>query len=159
MSSSSRNTTNGSKPLLDLRFAQKGPLDGLISLLSRPDPHGGFHRKDEDLAVVDLAASGPPEDGLYSRLHSPIGDHVFDLDLRDEVDGMLGPPILLLVALLPSESADFAHRHALDPRLGQGRLDIFQPVLLDDGFDLPPVCLLASFAFTTRSRSGTPQAR
>ena len=59
-----------------------------------------------------------------------------DLDLGQEVDGVLAAPVELGVALLASEAAHLGHGHADHPDRGERFLDVVELERLDDGLDL-----------------------
>ena len=61
----------------------------------------------EDLAVADLAGARGLHDRLDRALDQRVGHDHLDLDLRQEVDDVLGAAIELGVALLAAETLDF----------------------------------------------------
>src|SRR5579883_3445330 len=89
----------------------------------------------ENLAVADLARAGRRDDGLHRLLHDGVGQHRLELDLGDEVDGVLTPAVELGVALLAAMATHLEHGHALDADFVQGVLDRFQLGGLNDGID------------------------
>ena len=62
-------------------------------------------------------------------------DYDFDLDLGEEVDDVLRPPIELGVPFLPPEPLHFLDRYALNILLRQRLLHFVELERLDDGFD------------------------
>src|SRR5579883_634431 len=79
----------------------------------------------ENLAVADLARAGRRDDGLHRLLHDGVGQHRLELDLGDEVDGVLTPAVELGVALLAAMATHLEHGHALDADFVQGVLAPF----------------------------------
>src|SRR5712691_1038311 len=110
--------------------------DGRFARLAGADADGVAHGQDEDLAVADGAGAGGGGDEGDDLVDLVVGHHHLDLDLGQEVDGVLRAAIQLGVALLPAEAAYLGHRHADDAHLGQRFLDVVQFERLDDGFDL-----------------------
>ena len=49
--------------------------------LARPYPHHSIERRDENLAVADLAGARGGDDGVDRALHRVVGDDHFDLHL------------------------------------------------------------------------------
>src|SRR5688500_8640418 len=101
-----------------LRTSQ-GAVAGLAG--ADADPRAGVRH--EALAVAALAGPGGPAARVDGGLRLFVGDDDLELRLRQEIARVLGPAVLLLVALLSAEPADFGDRHALDADLGQGVLD------------------------------------
>ena len=71
-----------------------------------------------------------------ARSTSAVGDDQLDLDLRQEVDDVLGAAIELGVALLAAEALDLGDGEPGDADLGQRLADFVELERLDDGFDL-----------------------
>src|SRR5258708_37777347 len=90
-------------------------------------------RRDEDLAVADLAGMGGLLDGLDGALDLAVVDHDLDLHLGQETHQVLGPAIDLGLALLSAETLDFAHRQARHANAGQGVAHLVELERLDDG--------------------------
>src|SRR4030095_14825226 len=83
------------------------------------DAHSLLDRRDEDLAVADLAGAGGLADGVHGAFDLAVLDHQLDLDLGQEAHGVLGAAIDLGLALLPAEPLDLADRQALDAKPGE----------------------------------------
>src|SRR5579864_5120298 len=94
-------------------------LDRRGTRFSGADAHHLGDLRDEDLAVADAAGAGGRLDRLEAGLQLAVGHHHFDLQLRQEIDDVLGPAVELGMALLASVALGFQHRHALDAQLLQ----------------------------------------
>ena len=90
---------------------------------------------DEDLAVADLAGLGAFANRVEDRLQDGIIDDDLDLDLGNEIDGILGAAVHFGVAFLAAEAADLGDGHALDPRVGQCLFDVVELEMADNGFN------------------------
>src|SRR5260370_38406229 len=90
-------------------------------------------RRDEDLAVADLAGVRGLLDGLDGPLGLGVVDHDLYLTLGQETNQVLGPAIDLGLALLSAETLDFAHRQARHANAGQGVAHLVELARLDDG--------------------------
>jgi hypothetical protein len=67
---------------------------------------------------------------------STIGDHSdFDLQFRQEADGIFGAAIDLCVPLLPAIAFDFGDGQALDANAGESFAHLVELERLDDGHD------------------------
>ena len=95
------------------------------------DAHGLLERRDENLAVADLAGLGLGDDRVDHRVDHLAMHRDFDLDLGQEIHGIFRAAIDLGVPLLPSVTFDFGHRHALHAELGKG----FAHFIELEGFD------------------------
>src|SRR5262249_52845603 len=111
-------------------------LDRLLASFARTDPDHVLYGAHEDLAVSDSAGARRRLDQAGGLSRRYVIEQQLDLDLRQEVDDVLGAPIELGVAFLAAESLHFRDRHALDPFLGQGFLHFVELEWLDDCFDL-----------------------
>ena len=60
------------------------------------------------------SSTSKTNDGARNVVHAAVGDHHFDLDLGQQVNGIFLPAIHLFMALLPSMAADLGDRHAFD---------------------------------------------
>jgi hypothetical protein len=90
---------------------------------------------DEDLAVTDLAGAGSPDHGVDHGVDTAVGGEHLELDLRDELDRVLGPAIDLGVSALAAVAAHLGDGQPRDARGLQGGLDLVELVGLDDGCD------------------------
>ena len=111
-------------------------LDGAAGVAAGADPDRRLHRRHEDLAVADVARLGRRRHHLRHLVDEVVGDDDLDLDLGQEVDGVLTAAVQLGVALLPAEPAHLGDRHADDPDAGQRLLHVVQLERLDDCLDL-----------------------
>jgi len=98
---------------------------------------------DEDLPVADLAGLGGLDDGFDRSVEVGILHDHLDLDLRQEVDHVLGAAIQLGVALLAAEALHLGDGEPGHSDLGQGFAHLFELERLDDGSDLLHEGLLA----------------
>ena len=73
-------------------------------------------------------------DRIQHGLQFALGNDDFQLDLREEIDGIFGAAVHLGVALLTAEAADFGDGHSRDAALGQRFLYVFELVMPDDRF-------------------------
>ncbi len=110
-------------------------LNRRLALLARADADHLGEIADEDFAVADVARVGDLANRVDDSLHVFAGDNDFELDLGNEVDNVFRSAVHLRVALLPAESGDFRHRHALDARAVQGVLDFVEFEVANYGFD------------------------
>src|SRR5690606_12708286 len=111
--------------------------DGLVARLAGADAVHLLERGDEDLAVADFTRLRGFDDRLDHALGEIIPYRDLDLDLRQEVDDVLGASIELRVSPLPPEALDLRDGHALDAHFGQRVADIIQSERLDDrGYQL-----------------------
>src|SRR5262245_38858966 len=70
-------------------------LDRVRSALAGADPDRFLDLVDEDLPVPDAAGVGGLDDGLDGLVCELVADDHLDLDLRQEVDDVLGAPVEL----------------------------------------------------------------
>src|SRR4051812_43578374 len=86
--------------------------DGLGPALAGPDADAILHRQDENLAIADLAVGAAParlDDRVDGRLDEILVHGDLELDLPEQVDGHLMPPIDLGIPLLPPEALHVRH--------------------------------------------------
>src|SRR6185436_16241833 len=88
-------------------------LQRVLAGFAGADAHHLLERRDEDLAVADLAGAGRCLDGFDHALDDRVVDRRLDLHLGQKVHHVLGAPVQLRVALLPTEALDLGHRDAL----------------------------------------------
>src|SRR5437879_5029481 len=86
------------------------PLERGLVTFAGADPNRGFDRKDEDLAVTDVAGLRRAGHHVGHLVGQVIGDHDLDLDLRQEVHRVLAAAVQLGVALLAAKSTDLGDR-------------------------------------------------
>src|SRR5438034_913127 len=112
------------------------PLERGLVTFAGADPNRGFDRKDEDLAVTDVAGLRRAGHRVGHLVGQVIGDHDLDLDLRQEVHRVLAAAVQFGVALLAAKSTDLGYRHAHDADAGERFLDVVELERLDDRLDL-----------------------
>src|SRR2546426_8898023 len=91
---------------------------------------------DEDLAVADIPRLGRGGQDTRDLVGQAVRYHHLDLDLRQEVHGVLAASIQLGMALLATEPSDLRYRHADDADARQRLLDVVELERLDDSLDL-----------------------
>jgi enoyl-CoA hydratase/carnithine racemase len=106
------------------RRARSSRLDGRLAVLAGANANHVIERRDEDLAVPDLAGRRGLLDDVDRALRQIVVDDDLELDLREEVHHVLCAAIELRMALLAPEPPDLDRRHALDPDLAQGLLHV-----------------------------------
>src|SRR4051794_1345370 len=97
-------------------------LDRLLASLFRPDANDLIDRHDENLAVPDFPRSRGFDDGLYRGVNLIVSDDHLNLRFREEIHGIFTATIDFGVPLLPAETFDLGHAHALDADFLQGIL-------------------------------------
>src|SRR5581483_5427241 len=103
--------------------------------LAGPDPDHLLHRSHPDLPVADLAGPGRLGDRVDDAVHPiVVGEHL-DLDLRDEVDLVLGPAVDLGVPALTAEPLHVARRESVHADLAERLLDLVKLERLHDRDD------------------------
>src|SRR6185312_10931618 len=139
------------------RAARRWTLDGRLPALARADADDLLDRRDEDLAVADLAGARRLDDRLDRALGERVLQDHLDLDLRQEIDDVLGAAVELGVALLAAEALDLGHGEPGDAELRQRLAHLVELERLDDRFDLlhgsdgasPPVTMPGDFTPTS----------
>src|SRR5215510_12431450 len=109
------------------------PLQRLRADFAGADADDLLEVEYEDLPVADLAGVRRLLDRLDHLLEHVAFDRGFDLDLRQEVDDVLGPTIELRVALLPPEALDLGDRDPLHADARQRLAHLVELERLDDG--------------------------
>src|SRR5258708_4698568 len=94
-------------------------LESVRARLAGADAQRLLDRRDEDLAVTDLAGVGGLLDRLDGALDLGVVDHDLDLHLGQEAHQVLGAAIDLGLALLAAEALDLADGQARDAHAGQ----------------------------------------
>src|SRR5688572_20020529 len=118
------------------RVSFRRVLQGRLVAFARADADGGLHRRDEDLAVADVAGLRGRGDDLGDLVDDLVRHDDLHLDLGEEVDRVLAAAIQLGVALLTPEPPHLGHRHANHADAGEGFLDVVELERLDDRLDL-----------------------
>src|SRR5262245_29067514 len=134
LTANSRNSL--ANDIAGLLLAGGAASDRRFAAFAGADADDLLDRRDEDLAVADLARARCLDDCLDGALDQIVGDDELDLHLWQEVDDILGTAVELRVPLLAAETLDLRHREAADTDLGQRLADLVQLERLDDRFDL-----------------------
>jgi len=98
----------------------------ILSAVIIADPDDFIYPREKNLSVADLAGPGRPGNCLHDFLSHGVGDHQFELNLGNEIDGVFPATVKLRVPLLPSVAAGLEHGHALDSNLVQRILYAFE---------------------------------
>src|SRR5215472_12640300 len=109
------------------------PLESIRAGLAGADAHDLLEVEDEDLAVADFARVGGLLDRLDHSIEQIALDGRFDLDLRQEIDDVLGAPIQLGMSFLTPESLDLRDSDPLHADRGERLSNLVQLERLDDG--------------------------
>ena len=107
----------------------------MFSLLLGADADGFVDFGHEHFAVADLAGLGGFDDGGNSALDTAVGEHHFEFDFGEEIDGVFTAAIDFGVAFLAAKPLDFGDRHALDADFTERILHFLQFEWFYDGFD------------------------
>src|SRR6266567_4375349 len=99
------------------------------------DAYGVVDVVDEDFAVADLAGFGGGRNGIDDLVGLFARNSDFDLDLRQEVHGVLSAAIDFSVALLTPVSLDLGDGQPVHPCRSQSVADLVELERLDDGHD------------------------
>src|SRR6185369_1790957 len=75
---------------------------GLVAF-ARPDAHRRLHGMNEDLAIADVPRLGRRGNDLGDLVGEMIRRHDLDLDLGEEIHGVLAAPVELGVAFLTAK--------------------------------------------------------
>src|SRR5580698_9490157 len=86
--------------------------EGGVIRLAGPDAQYTQDIGHENLAVAHLSGLRGPDDGLHHLVHELVLDRHLDPGLRNEIHDVLGSPIELRMAALPSETLDLCNGHA-----------------------------------------------
>jgi hypothetical protein len=108
---------------------------GVGPLVAGADAHDAVDVGDPDLAVADLAGGGRLHDRVDHEVDATVVDDDLELDLRHEVDLVLGTSVGLGVPALTAEAAHLTHGHAGDAGGFERVLDLVELEGLDDGGD------------------------
>src|SRR5512132_617937 len=110
-------------------------LESVGTHLAGPDPEHLFDGRHPDLAVADLAGAGGLRERVDDAVHLLVVAKHLDLDLRDEVDLVLGAPVDLGVPALPPEPLDVGRGEPVHAQVLQRLLDLVEPMRFDDRDD------------------------
>src|SRR5262249_29141408 len=124
-----------------------------LSSLAGADADDVVDGENEDLPVADAAGARDRLDQLARPPRAFVFEQQLDLDLRQEVDDVLGAAIELGVALLSAEPLDLRHGHALYALLGEGLLHLVELEGFDDRLDFLHGRIL-SWSFTLSAACG-----
>ena len=109
----------------------KGGLDRFCAPFVGSNTNGFLNRGDKDLAVTNLPGLGGFGDGPCGGLGLVVAHHHFNLDLGEEVDGVLAPSVDFRVAFLAAKALHLTDGHPFDSDLSEAFLNI----LKFEGFD------------------------
>jgi hypothetical protein len=109
--------------------------DGIRALFASSDPDSLVDGHHKDLAIADFVCARSVLNRLHSSFDERIIKYHFDLELREEVDHVLGPAIDLGVPLLPPKALHFGDGHAGDADFVQRILYLVELEGFDDRFD------------------------
>lgn len=98
------------------------------------DADGVFDVEDEDLAVADFAGLADALGRFDDFFDRHLAYDCFDLDVRQQVDGVFLAPVYFDVAFLEAAAVDLADGHAHDADGVEGVLQFFQ--LAGPGYDV-----------------------
>src|SRR5713226_9982879 len=110
-------------------------LYGLFTFLFGADTNGLIDGENEYFPVANFAGLGRADDRRHRRVHAVVRQDQFNFDFGQEIDRVFAAAVDLGMTLLATETLDFTHGHALDPRRAQGILHFFQLERLNDGFN------------------------
>ena len=91
----------------------------ILAALARANADHFIDRQDEDLTVADLARLGRAHDRVDCLGRRVVSNRDFKFHLGQKIHGVLGATVDFSVALLPTESLHFRHRHTFDPGGGE----------------------------------------
>ncbi len=120
----------------------KGGSKGVAAGFTGADANDLFERRDEDLAVADLARACCGFDRFDGAFDQGFRHGRLDLHLGQKIDHVFRAAVQLGVALLPTETLDFGDGDARHPDARQGLAHLVQLERLDDGRDHFHVWLL-----------------
>src|SRR5699024_9651072 len=126
---------NTGAPMKTSSMATRTALKCSFIDLSGTNSNHLLQRRDEKLAVADLAGARRCLNPLGDALEQRLGDGHLDLELGQKIRHVLGAAIQLGMPLLPAEALDLGHRHALDPDVGKRLAHVVELERLDDGGD------------------------
>src|SRR3984957_14812206 len=110
-----------------------GILQRVAGGFAGADPQRVVDRRDENLAVADLAGAGAGGNDL-DRLVGDVGrDRDFDPQLGQEIHDIFGAAINLGVALLAAVTLDLGHGHAADADGGERLAHLVELEGFDNG--------------------------
>ena len=81
-----------------------GSLKRFFAHFLGADADGFVHRGDEDLAIADLAGARGLDDGGLDARDEVIGEDDLDLDLWQEIDGVLAAAVDFGMAFLAAKT-------------------------------------------------------
>ncbi|CAM2140169.1 protein of unknown function [Pararobbsia alpina] len=107
-------------------------LESVRAGLAGANANDLFDRRDEDLAVTDLARTCCTFERFDRLLDDVVGHSGFDLHLGQKIDHVFRAAIELGMALLTAKALDLGHRDARDPDARQGLARLIELEGLDD---------------------------
>src|SRR4051794_4794405 len=67
---------------------------------------------EENLSVSNFSRARCSQDRLHRLLNHRVGEHHFNLGLRNQIHAVFSPAVDLSMPLLPAVPSDLSHRHA-----------------------------------------------
>src|ERR1700754_1791484 len=107
-------------------------LDRVRAAFPGTHPHHRLHRADPHLAVADLAGPRGLDNGVHNLVDSGVIRDDLNPTLGHEVHRVLRTPVNLGMPPLPAVALYLTDRHAQNPDLFEGALDVLQDERLDD---------------------------
>src|SRR4028119_44565 len=86
-------------------------LDCLQVLFPSPNPNNLFYRTDENLAVANLARPGSSDNFINHHVNLIVFHNNLDLELLQELNGVLRTAIAFSHALLTAKTSNFRNSH------------------------------------------------
>jgi len=111
-------------------------LKGGFAPLLVADSDGLVNLRKKNLTIANLSGLGILDDRRNDRLYLPIGQYHLDLDLWEEVHGVLAATIHFGVPFLPAMATHLGNRHAIHANFPQGLFHWLEPRWLNDRFKL-----------------------
>ena len=95
-------------------------LNSGVSFFLGADANGLIDGRNKNLPVTNLAGLGGLDDGANGGFHAAVGQHHFNFDFGQEIDGVFAAPIDFGVAFLaakPFDKTSDEKNNPLSPRL------------------------------------------
>src|SRR6185437_698504 len=102
---------------------------------ARSNPYHLIQRRDENLAVADLAGARGMADRFHRAFDQVVGQRDLQFHLGQEIHHVFRTAIKFRVALLAPEALDLGDGDAVHPDIGQRLAHVVQLEWLDDGGD------------------------
>ena len=127
-----RNPATAAAPAIDATLTINSPEAPVLQSeragvgLAGANANHVLDRRDENLAVADLAGLGGSTDGLDYFVDLVCRDSDLEADFRQEIHRVFGATINLGMALLPAVTFDLGDGHAVDAGLKNGVAYVFK---------------------------------